>query len=99
MTLTGPRHIMGEAFLNLQGARKFDIGTHHEGHVDQVFSAPLDRVVRTEIPEINRWFMDRIGSISFIPDVGAILTVDNDRTLLARYDRFSRGVPPGEGDP
>ncbi len=101
MALTGPQNVMGKAFLALQGASKFNMGLLHEEekHVDKVFSASLDKVIRTEISEMNRWFMDMVGSIFFIPDVGVILGVGNDPNILSRYDRFSRGMPPGEGDP
>lgn len=115
VALTGPKHIMGKAFLDLQGAKKFTVkflhDVPHEGHkgekthvnekvhADEVLSVPLDRVVRTEIPEINQWLLDRVGSVSFIPEVGVILVIGNDRNILTRFDRFSRGMPPAEGDP
>ncbi len=99
MALTGPKHLIGDAFLALQGTKQFRLSIRQEAKGPyQIFSSPIDRVVRIEIPELNRWFMDRVGTISFVPEVGVILVMVGEEKLASTFDRISRGMPPSETD-
>ena len=53
---------------------------------------PLRGIVRLERSEVNRFFMDEIGSISFVPYIGVILVVPHSFELLKRFDELSRGA-------
>lgn len=69
-----------------------------EGLVGTLFSIPFERVVRLEREELNRWFMDRTGAISFIPAMGVVLATPHDQDMVKRFDELSRGVmEEGEG--
>ena len=52
----------------------------------------LSGIVRLERSEVNRYFMDEIGSISFVPYIGVILVVPHSFELLQRFDALSRGA-------
>jgi hypothetical protein len=52
----------------------------------------LGGIVRLERSEVNRYFMDEIGSISFVPYIGVILVVPHSFELLQRFDALSRGA-------
>ena len=94
LALIGPEQHMGKAFLALQGSRSFSVRVYSE-HKKQsagLFSLRLRGIVRLERSEINRYFMDEIGSISFVPYIGVILVVPQNFELLQRFDALSRGA-------
>lgn len=71
-------------------------GAHH-GETDrarhvEVFTVPLERTVRVDRNELNRWFLDKTSSPTLIPELGAILVVPHDRTLMDKFDGLSRGI-------
>ena len=96
LALVGPDRSIGRAFLELQGAREFamnlDIGEQRR----TLFSASLRGVVREARDELNRWFMDQIGSISLVPYVSTILLTPYQSTALSRFDSVAMGVVPAE---
>jgi hypothetical protein len=94
LALVGPEQHMGKAYLALQGSRRFTVRVYseHKKSSAGVFDMPLRGVVRLERSEVNRYFMDEIGSISFVPYIGVILVVPHDFTLLQRFDALSRGA-------
>jgi hypothetical protein len=94
LALVGPEQHMGKAFLALQGSRRFTVRVYsgHKKTSAGVFDMPLRGIVRLERSEINRYFMDEIGSISFVPYIGVILVVPYDFQLLQRFDALSRGA-------
>jgi hypothetical protein len=94
LALVGPEQHMGKAFLALQGAKRFTVRVYseHKKTSSGVFDIPLRGIVRLERSEVNRYFMDEIGSISFVPYIGVILVVPDDFQLLQRFDALSRGA-------
>ena len=94
LALVGPEQHMGKAFLALQGARRFTVRVYseHKKTSAGVFDMPLRGIVRLERSEVNRYFMDEIGSISFVPYIGVILVVPHSFELLKRFDELSRGA-------
>ena len=94
LALVGPEQHMGKAYLALQGARRFTVRVYseHKKTSAGVFDMPLRGIVRLERSEMNRYFMDEIGSISFVPYIGVILVVPHSFDLLKRFDELSRGA-------
>jgi len=94
LALVGPEQHMGKAFLALQGSRRFTVRVYseHKKTSAGVFDMPLSGIVRLERSEVNRYFMDEIGSISFVPYIGVILVVPHSFELLQRFDALSRGA-------
>ena len=94
LALVGPEQHMGKAFLALQGSRSFSVRVYSEHKKQSVglFSLRLRGIVRLERSEVNRYFMDEIGSISFVPYIGVILVVPHNFELLQRFDALSRGA-------
>src|SRR5258706_515900 len=100
LALVGPETQMGHAFLALQGAKSFTVLVNRgrsRGEQD-IFDIPLRGVVRLERAEINRYFMDEIGTISFVPYIGVILVMPHDFDRLKWFDALSRGALGGGGD-
>jgi ABC-type antimicrobial peptide transport system permease subunit len=94
LALVGPEQHMGKAFLALQGARRFTVRVYSEQKKTSagLFDMPVRGIVRLERSEVNRYFMDEIGSISFVPYIGVILVVPHNFGLLQRFDALSRGA-------
>jgi hypothetical protein len=63
-----------------------------EGMIGVLFHDHYDRVVRLEREELNRWFMDRTGAISFVPSMGLVLASVHDPDRIRQFDELSRGV-------
>jgi hypothetical protein len=101
LALIGPEQLMGRAFLALQKAKTFNVRVHsHSGKNSRqdLFDARLRGVVRLERSEMNRYFMDQIGTISFVPYIGVILILPHDFEILRRFDALSRGALGEQGD-
>lgn len=101
LALVGPEQHMGRAFLALQGAKVFSVkvaSQHGKKDGQSLFDLPLRGVVRLERSEVNRYFMDEIGSISFVPYIGVILIIPHDFEILRRFDALSRGALGDHGD-
>lgn len=102
LALVGPEQHMGRAFLALQGSKVFTIkvASSHRGGKNpaRLFDLPIRGVVRLERSEMNRYFMDEIGSISFVPYIGVILVIPHDFEILRRFDALSRGALGDHGD-
>ena len=102
LALVGPEGAMGKAFLALQGAREVRFGVNlgmpggapadtKSGHTVTAFARPITRVVRLERDELNRWLMDQVGSISFVPHIGLILLSAYDDEVLRKFEDISTG--------
>jgi hypothetical protein len=100
LALVGPEQQMGRAFLALQGAKAFSVGVNSHGNKNrrELFDVPLKGVVRLERSEVNRYFMDEIGTISFVPYIGVVLIIPHDFEILRRFDALSRGALDDHGD-
>lgn len=95
LALVGPEQHMGKAFLSLQGSKRFAVKVvprHGRGSRQNLFDLLLRGVVRLERSELNRYFMDQVGSISFVPYIGVILVLPYDFEILSRFDALSRGA-------
>lgn len=94
LALVGPEQHMGKAYLALQGSRRFSVRVYSERKKTSagVFDMALGGIVRLERSEVNRYFMDEIGSISFVPYIGVILVVPHNFAMLQRFDQLSRGA-------
>lgn len=94
LALIGPEQHMGRAFLALQRAKLFTlkVATHGRKSEQNLFDILLRGVVRLERSEVNRYFMDEIGSISFVPYIGVVLVMPHDFEILKQFDALSRGA-------
>ena len=100
LALVGPEQHMGKAYLALQGSRLFSVRVYSHGKRQSsgLFDLPIRGVVRLERSDVNRYLMDEIGSISFVPYIGVILVVPHNFQLLQSFDALSRGALGDEGD-
>lgn len=78
----------------------------HDGSQDRphlhrvpVFEVPLERTVRIDSNELNRWFLDKTSSPTLVPELGAILVVPNRPSLLTTFDSLSRGIVAHDDGP
>ncbi|HEY5900317.1 MAG TPA: hypothetical protein VIV54_22315, partial [Burkholderiales bacterium] len=73
LVLVGSKAQMGDAFLQLQNRKMFELRVERHGNSALVFGVPLERTLRLERNEINRWFMDQTSSPTLVPELGVIL--------------------------
>ncbi|MDX1498493.1 MAG: hypothetical protein R3176_01265 [Woeseiaceae bacterium] len=104
--LVGTKAQMGNAYADLQNKRHFGIRIEDQhdhgagtpdghGHTPapvEVFDIGLERTVRIERNELNRWFLEQASSPALIPEVGAILVVPYDREIITAFDALARGI-------
>jgi hypothetical protein len=96
LSLVGPEYAMGKAFLALQGARDFTLQVHVQDQPRFLFDTPINKVVRLDRDELNRWLMDQTGSISYVPYIGAILLMPYDWDILTKFDQVATGFVPSD---
>jgi hypothetical protein len=94
LSLVGPEYAMGKAFLALQGARDFTLQVHVQDQPRFLFSTPVNKVVRLDRDELNRWLMDQTGSVSYVPYIGAILLMPYDWDIVTKFDQVATGFVP-----
>ena len=109
LVLIGSKAQMGDAFLQLQNKKRFELRVDKEHHGGKVFSVPIERTVRIDRNEVNRWFMDQTSSPTLVPELGVILVTAYDPKILTAFDEVSRGMEhhhhgddpeeTGKGDP
>jgi hypothetical protein len=95
--MVGPEGAVGghsHAHEHAEGAAPHSGGEQHV----EVFSVPLERTVRVDRNELNRWFLDKTSSPTLIPELGGILVVPYDRDLMAKFDALSRGIIDHDDD-
>jgi hypothetical protein len=106
LALIGPERAMGKALLSLQGAREIcfrvNLGPPRgarargpgaaAGHSVAAFTLPIHEVVRLERDDVNRWLMDQVGSISFVPHIGVTILMPYDDTVLRKFESVSTGI-------
>src|SRR5215470_9130446 len=102
LALIGPERSMGKAFLALQGSQNFAINLQLAGQKRALFSTPLHGVIRLERDELNRWFMEQTGSVSFVPYIGVVMLMPYQADILNKFDSVATGMVPiemaGQGD-
>ncbi len=96
MALVGPERAISRAFMALQGVRNFGIYVNVGQQRRDLFSIPIQSVIREERDELNRWFMDEIGSIAFVPYISTILLTSFHSDSLIKFDSVATGVVPME---
>jgi FtsX-like permease family protein len=96
LSLVGPEYAMGKAFLALQGARDFTLQVHVHDQPRFLFNTPINKVVRLDRDELNRWLMDQTGSVSYVPYVGAILLMPYEWDVLTKFDQVATGFVPAD---
>jgi hypothetical protein len=103
LALVGPERDIGDSFLGLQGARQFLVSVHAGGFQQVLFETSIRQVIRLERDELNRWFMDQTGSITFVPHIGMIVLMPFEPDILERFDSVAAGLVPMDmqvaGDP
>jgi hypothetical protein len=106
LALVGPERAMGRAFLALQGAREISFRVNlgppagarargpaaGPGHSIAAFTLPIRAVVRLERDDLNRWLMDQVGSISFVPHIGVTILMPYDDVILRKFESGSTGL-------
>jgi len=92
LVLIGSKAQMGDAFLQLQNKKKFELRVDKEHHGGRVFTVPLERTVRIDRNEVNRWFMDQTSSPTMVPELGVVLVTAYDPKILTAFDNVSRGM-------
>jgi hypothetical protein len=96
LSLVGPEYAMGKAFLALQGARTFSLQVHVQDQPRFLFNTPINKVVRLDRDELNRWLMDQTGSVSYVPYIGAILLMPYEWDILTKFDQVATGFVPSD---
>ena len=94
LALVGPDRAMGSAFLALQGSKEFTIKVVRGDRSLSLFNIPLQGVIRLDRDELNRWLMDQLGSISFVPHIGIMLLMPYQENVLERFDSVATGLIP-----
>lgn len=103
LVLVGNKAQMGNAYAELQGASRLEVkvGAHHvseldeddqHGHSVDAFGIDLERIIRIERNELNRWFLEQTSSPSLIPEIGAILVTPYDEQIISSFDAVARGI-------
>jgi len=101
LVLVGSKTQMGEAFLQLQNRKSFelvakihigeDADPNHSHQIARV-ATPIERVIRIDSSELNRWFLEQTSSPTLIPELGMILVTPWDPRLTSEFDQVSRGM-------
>ncbi len=107
--LVGSKTQMGDAYLRLQNRKRFELVADHKHNEDDTpqhqirhivtVSTALERVVRIDAAELNRWFLEHTSSPTLVPELGLILVTPWDPDLLRDFDHASRGfIHTHDGD-
>ncbi len=107
LVLVGSKSQMGDAWLRLQNRKRFelvvdpqkDLAPHEDDGDDHpapagliTVGADIERVIRVDSTEINRWYMEITSSPTLVPELGMILVTGYDRKMLDDFDGVSRGM-------
>jgi len=57
-----------------------------------VFELELERTIRIERKDLNRWFLEQTSSPALIPEVGAILVIPYNWDIISAFDSLARGI-------
>lgn len=109
LVLIGSKAQMGDAYLQLQNKHRFELRVDKAHHGGTAFGVGLERTVRIDRNDVNRWFMDQTSSPTLVPELGVILVTAYDPKIITAFDAVSRGVEhhhdhedpeeTGRGDP
>lgn len=82
---------------NDHGGEHQDEHEHEHGHPvtassgTVAVSTPIERVVRIDSSELNRWFLEHTSSPTLVPELGLILVSNWNPNLVLDFDAVSRG--------
>ncbi len=103
MVLVGSKGQMGDAFLKLQNRRQFElvvkpkddaieVGDEHKHPLGVVtIKTGIERVIRIDATELNRWYLEQTSSPTLVPELGMILVLPWDPDTILKFDAVSRG--------
>ncbi len=103
IVLVGSKAQMGDAYLRLQNRTRFQLvvaqekeddhgpGAPHAHRSIVTMATPIERVIRLDSSEINRWFLEQTSSPTLVPELGLILVTPLNPKLLRDFDNVSRG--------
>jgi hypothetical protein len=57
-----------------------------------IVETPIERVIRVDSNEINRWYMEQTSSPTLVPELGMILVAPYNAKRLDDFDAISRGI-------
>ena len=107
LVLVGSKSQMGDAYLRLQNRKRFELvvdpakelapaaddGHEHAPQTGLItVAADVERVIRIDATEINRWYMEITSSPTLVPELGMILVTAYDAKMLGDFDGVSRGM-------
>ncbi|MFZ9500140.1 MAG: FtsX-like permease family protein [Beijerinckiaceae bacterium] len=103
VVLVGSKGQMGDAFLKLQNRKTFELVVQPKDaqlEVDAGHKHPLgvltirtgiERVIRIDSTELNRWYLEQTSSPTLVPELGMILVLPWDPAAILKFDAVSRG--------
>jgi len=108
LVLVGTKAQMGNAYAELQNKKRFEVkiedshlrnkdahdhaeGDSHDVSID-VFGLDVERTIRIERKDLNRWFLEQTSSPALIPEVGAILVMPYNWDIISAFDSLARGI-------
>ena len=94
LMMVGSKAQLGDAFLAVQNASKFELRVRQQQDYSEVFQIPVERTVRMDRGELSGWFMEQTSSPVFLPEFGIILVIPYLEQFIADFDSVSRGVKP-----
>ncbi|MBX9738464.1 MAG: hypothetical protein K2X62_00240 [Beijerinckiaceae bacterium] len=109
IVLVGSKGQMGDAFLKLQNRKTFELVVQpkdQELQVDEDHRHPLgvvtiktgiERVIRIDSTELNRWYLEQTSSPTLVPELGMILVLPWDPSTILKFDAVSRGFMHEQG--
>ncbi len=92
LVLIGSKAQMGDAFLGLQNSRRIELRVEKNHRSATAMASNVDRVVRVEASELNRWFMDQTSSPTLVPELGLVIVLPYTAERVKTFDSLSRGV-------
>lgn len=92
LVLVGTKSQMGNAYAELQNRKRFALKIESRGRSFDVFGVDLERTIRIERNELNRWFMEQTSSPALIPEIGVILVAPFEPRIWTSFDALARGL-------
>lgn len=107
LVLVGTKAQMGNAYAELQNRKLIELKLENKDNGEEegaapdhhnvskgvdVFDLELERTIRIERKDLNRWFLEQTSSPSLIPEIGTILVVPYNDTIINSFDELARGI-------
>ena len=94
LMMIGSKAQLGDAFLAVQDASRFELRVRQAAQYSQVFEIPVERTVRMDRGELNNWFLEQTSSPVYIPEFGIVLVIPYVEKFVSDFDSVSRGIKP-----